>query len=183
MAGDLNLDRPPGEVPFLFPSTIDTVFSTINTPNANSQPIPTPNLPSPSKTSIGASHCFTTSSPSLKIRQNADCSNSITAAVEAATVALSRSFQQELATASQALQQASISASAALQAVSASASNVIAAVVGSSSSAVAAASTQVMSLSSVASAANASLLLVQQRASSIEVSQLWMLGMGDCVDS
>ena len=176
MAGDLNIDRPPGEAPILLSSSFTIPSDIIHNPNSIYSPDSAAYVPLPTDITASTSPYPTTTSPSLRRRQNADCSNSITAAVEAATVALSRSFQQNLATASQALAQASISASAALQAVSASASNVIAAVQGSSSSAVAAASSQVANLSSVASIASASLLLVQKSASSVEVSMMKIEG-------
>jgi len=61
--------------------------------------------------------------PELRRRQTAqDCSNSIVAEVNAATVAASRILQQASATFEQALSQASINASAAAQQASASAS-------------------------------------------------------------
>ncbi|KAN0090519.1 hypothetical protein V8E51_019098 [Hyaloscypha variabilis] len=105
-------------------------------------------------------------SPPLLRRQDADCSNSIVAAAESATVAVSRSFQQSLATASQALEQASIAASNAIQQASVASA--------SASSFVAGASAQIASLSSSASVAvaNASLSLVavMESASSVEAS-------------
>jgi len=119
-----------------------------------------------SKPIISTSLPLITSPPLLR-RQDADCSNSIVAAAESATVAVSRSFQQSLATASQALEQASIATSNAIQQASVASA--------SASSFVAGASAQIASLSSSASVAvaNASLSLVavMESASSVEVSE------------
>ncbi|KAE9365846.1 hypothetical protein N431DRAFT_548920 [Stipitochalara longipes BDJ] len=104
--------------------------------------------------------------PPLLARQNADCSNSIAAAVESATVVVSRSFQQSLATVSQQLQQASIAASNAIQQASVASA--------SASSFVAGASVQIASLSTSASVAVASaslsLVAVMESAMSVEAS-------------
>jgi hypothetical protein len=116
------------------------------------------------------------SSPPLLRRQDADCSNSIVAAVESATVVVSRSFQQSLATASQALEQASIAASNAIQQASVASA--------SAASSVAGASAKIASLSSSASVAvaNASLSLVAvtESASSVEVSDSCEKGGAMC---
>jgi hypothetical protein len=167
MAGPLDIDLSRREDSSLihFPFAIQSNF--IHNPNANIHPLPiastSPPLTTPPTQNPNPS---ITPSPELQPRQTAnDCSNSIAAAVQAATVAASRSLQQADATAQQAIQQASISASAVIQQASASASNAIAAVVGSSSSAVSVASLAMASLQSSANAAvgsaSASLVMVQ----------------------
>jgi hypothetical protein len=165
MAGRLEVNSPPGEEPSFLPSSFNT-----HKLNCNHQLVLTTTdshlSPLRSNTVPKTAHPLITPPSALQNRQNADCSNSIVAAVNAATVLVSRSLQQSLATVSQALQQASIDASAAL--VSASAAS------ASASNLVAAASLQMASLKSSASAAvaNASmgLIAVQERASSVEVS-------------
>jgi hypothetical protein len=169
MAGPLHIDLSRGGDSSLihFPFAIQS--NSIHNPNANiySPPI-TSTSPSLTTTSTQNPIPSIAPSPELQPRQTAtDCSHSIAAAVEAATVAASRSIQQANATAQQAIQQASISASAAIQQVSASASNAIAAVVGRSSSAVSAASLVMASLQSSANvalgSASANLVMVQVR--------------------
>jgi hypothetical protein len=180
MAGHYHVDIPLEEglskLPFLHPQlSLNSEPTLISNSNSNSNQRPAlSKLTQLITTPAQNLEPFTTPPPELHLRQNAgDCSNSIIAAVNSATVAASRSLQQANATAEQALSQASISASAAIQQVAATASMSIAAAMSSASSAAVEAALAMGNLQSSASAAvssaSASLVMVQVNASSIEV--------------